>query len=144
MTRWTVVEPPLLPVSEDGPLCRRLLQVDVNLVARVLEVAPIISAAACIQWSTPALGICDGNGILVEITTLLTPLERSTGSVLGLKKSVVGATLGPAGTLLDLEGDAQFPEHRSDELLLQLGFVPLGCRPLFVLVEVGDIVVRSF
>ena len=42
----------------------------------------------------------------------------------------------------DLEGNAQLSEHRPDELLFELGFVPVGNEIALALPEIDDIVVR--
>nr|WP_237561384.1 hypothetical protein [Halostella pelagica] len=110
-----------------------------DLVARVLEVTFVLAAAASVQRSTPSLRVSDGGGVFVEITTRIPTLECATSGVLGLEEAVVRPALGATGALLDLERDAQRPEHGPDELLLELGFVALRGRVLLTLPEVHNV-----
>lgn len=59
-----------------------------------------------------------------------------------LEESVVGSALALFNAFLDLERDAQIPEHRADELLFKLGFVPICNEITLALPEIDDIVVR--
>ncbi|MDL0123668.1 hypothetical protein PNP03_13285, partial [Halobacterium salinarum] len=60
VARRAVVEPPFLPVSEDGPLrVVDFLEVDVDLVARVFEVAFVLATSAGVERPAPAFGVRD-------------------------------------------------------------------------------------
>nr|WP_250137896.1 hypothetical protein [Halorientalis salina] len=140
VTRRTIVETPLFSISEDSPVSIvYFLQIDVNLIARILEVALVFTTPTGVERPTPALGVRDGDGVSVEITALITTLKRTTSGVLGLEKAVVGTALRPTSTLLNLEGDTQLPEHRPNKLLFKLGLVAFRSSPLLPVPQFHDV-----
>nr|WP_241430122.1 hypothetical protein [Halococcus saccharolyticus] len=140
MASRTVIEPPVFAVREDCPRRWGLLEIDVDLVTRVLEIALLL--APCIELPAPAFGIRNRDRILVEIATVAATRERISCSLVRLEEPVVRSALALLDALFDLKWDTQLPEHRPDELLFELGFIPIGNEIALVLPKIDDIVIR--
>jgi len=112
----------------------------VNLVRWILEIALVFATPTSVEGTTPSFRIRDGDGVLVEVTALLASFKRVTSSVLGLEEAVVWPALSSISALLHLERDPQFPEHRPDELLFELGLIPLRGGVLLTLPEIHNVI----
>ena len=65
-----MIEPPAPPVGQDRPLRRGVAQVDVYLVARVLDVEAADPLLGLIERYVPGFGVADGHRPEIKIVAL--------------------------------------------------------------------------
>jgi len=117
VTRRLVVEPPLLAVCEDCPLGRCLLEIAVDLVAWVLEVAFLFPTR--VELSPPSLCVGDGGRLLIEILAI----ESGICGLRTWEEAVVRTASIAHDCLFDLDRNSEDVEDGADEVSLQLGLI---------------------